>query len=240
MAKHCLITPKKLAAFGLQAAASVENARLRLDQVLAATVAERTRLSRELHDSVLQSLFGMTLGLRTAREHIGKDDAAADSALDYSLRLAESAHSEMRSLVLELRPESLINEGLLTALRKQSETLLERHQIKLIANIAIDEPKCSIHEKEAIYRVVMEALNNVIKHSSSRTVHLMVMSNGRELIVTVSDDGIGFDVYQDYPGHVGLASMRERSTSVGAALEVTSALNSGTTVKVTLPLRRMA
>ncbi len=236
--QHLFDQSEVLSAFGLQAAASIENARLRLAQVLAATTAERTRLSRELHDSVLQSLFGMALGMRTAREHLGNNTAAADSAIEYSLRLAESAHSEMRSLVLELRPESLINEGLISALRKQTQTLAERHKLKLTVNAAIDEPVCPIHEKEAIYRIMMEAFNNVIKHASAKQVTLSVLSNGRELILTLMDDGIGFDAGSDYPGHIGLASMQERSASIGAALDVISAVNAGSTVKLTVSLKR--
>jgi signal transduction histidine kinase len=223
-----------LGSFGRQAAASVENASLRLSQVQAATSEERTRLSRELHDSVLQSLFGVALGMRTARAHIDASNTGAVEAIDYSGRLMENAQSEMRALILELRPEGLINGGLIVTLNRQARLLCDRSKVGLYIDFDAVEPDLPITTKEALYRVVIEAINNVLRHANATQMHLRMSRDGAALQISVTDNGIGFDVSQPREGHIGIESMRERCASVGASLEFHSTPGKGTEVRIVL------
>jgi signal transduction histidine kinase len=199
-----------LESFGRQAAASVENARLRSSQVQAATSEERSRLSRELHDSVLQSLFGVALGMRTARAHIEASNKGAVEAIDYSSRLMENAQAEMRALILELRPEGLINGGLIVTLNRQSRLVCDRSKVGLYVDFDVIEPDLPITTKEALYRVVIEAINNVLRHANATQLHLRMARNDGALQISVTDNGVGFDVSQPREGHIGIESMRDR------------------------------
>jgi signal transduction histidine kinase len=223
-----------LASFGRQAAASVENARLRQSQVQAATSEERSRLSRELHDSVLQSLFGVALGMRTARAHLDGGNKGAIDAIDYSSRLMENAQAEMRALILELRPEGLINGGLIVTLNRQARLLCDRSKVGLYVDFDVVEPNLPIETKEALYRVILEAINNVIRHANATQLHLRMTRDEGRLLLTVADNGVGFDKSQRPEGHIGIESMRERCAAIGASLEFHTAPGTGTIVRVSL------
>jgi signal transduction histidine kinase len=224
-----------LAAFGRQAAATLENARLRQHAALAAATAERSRLSRELHDSVLQAIFGVSLGLRTAQHHVVGVNKPADDAIQYSLRLAEGAISEMRALIFELRPETLTNEGLVAALTKQATALCDRHGITATVEAA-KMPELSDAAQEALYRIAVEAVQNTIKHAHATRVTIRLEAQEGVLSMTVADNGTGFDTRREYTGHLGLVSMRERAAYVGATLTVHSVDGEGATVAVRLRL----
>ena len=145
-------------AFANQAAAAIENARLRTREAEAATNAERRRLARELHDSVSQALFGIALGARTTQELLNRDPKRANETIDYMLKLTEGALAEMRALIFELRPESLATEGLLVALQKQTKALCTRHSLDAQFFFDCEEPSIPVEAKEAIYRVALERL----------------------------------------------------------------------------------
>ncbi len=229
-----------------QSATAIENARLKTAAVEAATMAERSRIARELHDSVSQALFGIVLGLRTGKQLLESRDperARLVEAVDYSYRLAESALAEMRALVFELRPESLEEEGLVVALRKQSDMLLRPFNIHVETQLG-DEPALPLPVKEGIYRIAVEAMRNVAKHAEAAAVRLvmrMVVGDGgtfasAHLVLRVIDNGRGFDVNAPFVGHYGLKGMRERAAILNGQVEWTSSPASGTVVTVTVPL----
>jgi signal transduction histidine kinase len=215
-----------------QAAAAVVNARLRQRQTDMAATAERSRLSRELHDSVLQAIFGCSLGLRTAQHYVESANTSAHDALAYSLRLVEGAISEMRALIFELRPETLANEGLLVALQKQAQSLCDRHSILASVHSGNGEPALADAEKETFYRIAIEALQNVIKHARARRVDIELHETTQRVCMVINDDGVGFDTAGDFRGHLGLARMHERAAQAGATLVLTSAPGSGTRIEL--------
>lgn len=221
-----------LEAFALQATATIENARMRQHQSEMVATAERSRLSRELHDSVLQAIFGCSLGLRTAQHYVAEANTSAHEALSYSLRLAEGAISEMRALIFELRPETLANEGLYLALTKQAQSLCDRHSIQAVVQCAGSEPSLAYPSKEAFYRIAIEALQNVIKHARARNVSIDLHETSERVCMTINDDGIGFDATLDYRGHLGLISMQERAMQIGAGFVLTSVPGGGTRIEV--------
>lgn len=219
-----------------QAAAIAENARLFTDARAHVALEERQRLARELHDSVSQALFGIGLGARTAREHLERDPAAARAPLDYVLQLAEAGLAEMRALIFELRPESLEKEGLVGALAKQTAALRARHGIR-VDDFVGAEPEAPIAVKEALFRIAQEALNNTAKHARASHVELRLKSLGEKLVAEIRDDGSGFDAAAQFPGHLGLQSMRERAIRLGGSVEIISSAGQGTLVRAMIPRR---
>ena len=225
-------------AFANQAAAAIENARLRTREADAATTAERRRLARELHDSVSQALFGIALGARTAQELLTRDPKRAGDTIDYMLKLTDGALAEMRALIFELRPESLATEGLLVALQKQTKALCTRHSIDAQFLFECEEPAVPVETKEAIYRVALEATQNTIKHAHASHVEIRLSVRNRNLTLDVKDDGQGFDTNGTFPNHFGLVSMRERASNLGGTVEVHSGPGAGTVVQMRVPLPR--
>jgi PAS domain S-box-containing protein len=218
------------------AAAIAENARLFTNAQSQVAVEERQRLARELHDSVSQALFGIALGAQTAREHLEQNPAAARAPLDYVLQLAEAGMAEMRALIFELRPESLEQEGLNGALAKQAAALRARHGIQ-VDEVFDAEPTAPIAVKEALFRIAQEALNNTAKHAKASHVELRLTSAGEMLVAEIRDDGAGFDTGGQFPGHLGLQSMRERALRLGGNVEIISSTGRGTLVRATIPSR---
>jgi signal transduction histidine kinase len=220
-------------AFANQAAVAIENARFHEQVQRLAAFQERQRLARELHDSVSQALYGIALGARTAQLRLESEHEKLSEPLDYILSLAEAGLSEMRALIFELRPESLQNEGLVVAITKQSDSLRARHKLEVKTDLG-SEPNLSLDRKEVLYRVTQEALQNIARHSHATKVDILLDQNDSCLVLEIRDNGIGFDTSREYPGHLGLQSMRERVAQIGGDFAVVSQPGSGTTISVSL------
>jgi signal transduction histidine kinase len=219
-----------------QAALAIENAQLRASSAQAAAMAERSRLARELHDSVSQALFGISLGTRTSLELLASDPTKARDPMDYVLALADASMAEMRALIFELRPESLQTEGLHAAFHKQAAALVARHKINVQTHLSGSEADLPIHVKEAIYRIGLEAIQNTIKHAHASDVVLTVeRPSDNSVVLQIEDNGGGFDARGDFPGHFGLKTMRERAESLAGQFHVTSELGKGTCIRVRIP-----
>ncbi|MCA9872075.1 MAG: HAMP domain-containing protein, partial [Anaerolineales bacterium] len=204
-------------------------------QLKVAALEERQRLARELHDSVSQALYGIALGARTARTLLDRDPQKVAEPLDYVLSLAEAGLSEMRALIFELRPESLQNEGLVAALTKLADALQARHKLEVVTDFC-PEPDISLDAKEVLYRVAQEALHNTAKHASASRVDLELCCTAQQIQLTIHDNGKGFNPKGDFPGHLGLQSMRERVANLNGDLKITSKPDEGTTIAAYLPL----
>ncbi len=240
-----------------QAAIAIENARLYQQSQQLAVLQERQRLARELHDSVSQALYGIALGARTARrlldsaqaedQRAAPADAALDDSLqrklaqplDYVLQLAEAGMAEMRALIFELRPESLQNEGLVAALSKHSASMQARHHIAVETEFC-EEPQLSFDCKEALYRIAQEALHNIVKHARATRASIRLTSDGDGVTLEVRDNGAGFDSKGEFPGHLGLKSMRERIEKLGGTLTIDSAPGQGAAVVARVACSRCA
>lgn len=220
-----------LQALATQVAAAIENARLYEQSQQLAALEERQRLARELHDSVSQALYGIALGARTARALLDRDPSKLAEPLDYVLSLAEAGLAEMRALIFELRPESLEMEGLVAALTKQANSLRARYHLEVHTAFG-NEPSAPPAVKEALYRIAQEALRNAVKHAQAKRVSVRLGDESGDLILEISDDGIGFDPDSGYPGHLGLRSMRERAERLGGVLEVDSAPMRGASIRI--------
>ncbi len=196
-----------------------------------AVLEERQRLARELHDSVSQVLYSIGLGAKTARAALEHNPSQITEALDYVDHLAEAGQVEMRALIFELRPESLRTDGLVAALEKQAAVLRTRHQMA-VHLVLCPEPASPLPIKETLYRVSQEAIHNVIKHAHATQVTLKLECSENQICLEVSDNGIGFDPLADYPGHLGLRSMRERAAQSRGQIRIDSAPGQGTRVQL--------
>ena len=227
-----------LRALANQLAVAIENARLYEQAGQLAALEERQKLARELHDSVSQALYGIALGARTAHTVVDRTAAIDDDTrgkltepLDYVLAQANAGMAEMRALIFELRPESLQTEGLVAALRKQTAALSARHQIPVTTEFG-PEPNVPPAQKEMLYRVAQEAMHNIVKHARATAAEVRLVSENGRVVMEVCDDGQGFDMSQEFPGHLGLKSMRERVERGGGLLTIASAPAGGTRVMV--------
>lgn len=217
-----------------QAAVAFVNARLYEQAQELAALEERQRLARELHDSVSQALYGITLGTHTARTLLKRDPSKVAEPLDYVLSQAEAALTEMRALIFELRPESLETEGLVVALSRQGAALHARHEIEVSTELC-DEPDLPLKVKQELYRVAQEALHNTVKHARAKKVNLHMRWETEGLLLEVRDDGVGFDATDAFPGHLGLHSMRERIARLRGTLKIESTPGQGTCIRAHLP-----
>ena len=201
-----------------------------------AALQERQRLARELHDSVSQALYGISLWAHTVREALeSSEHEQAEAAIEDVLTLAEAGLAEMHALIFELRPESLEMEGLMAALTKQVAVLRARYKLTVEADL-VDEPDLSLEKKEALYRIAQEALHNIVKHARASNVVLRLARQERGVFLEVCDNGKGFDPTGPFPGHLGVRSMRERVTKIDGTLTIESAAGQGTCIRVRVPL----
>jgi signal transduction histidine kinase len=229
-----------LSAVANQAAVAVENARLLGEGRQSAALRERQRLARDLHDSVSQALFSMTLHARTAqlamaRQHL-PDDGPLGRAVGQLRELTQGALAEMRALIFELRPGALAEEGLEAAVTKQATALAAREGLAITVTGPGQRLDVSEETEEHLYRIVLEALHNTVKHAGASAVSVAVREELDGIRVTVQDDGRGFDPAAAYAGHLGLRTMRDRATAIGATLDIDSAAGTGTAVQVRLPV----
>jgi PAS domain S-box-containing protein len=215
-----------------QAAIAIENARLYRQAKRLAVMEERQRLARELHDSVSQALYSIALGTHTALALLEREDSArAAKPLEYVLSLADAALAEMRALIFELRPDALEKEGLVAALSRQAEVIRARYHLA-VETAFCEEPSAPPDVKEALYRIAVESMNNAVKHARATRISLRLQAQGGIITLEVYDDGLGFDPQGEYPGHLGLRSMRERAAQIGAEVDIESASGRGTQVQV--------
>jgi signal transduction histidine kinase len=203
----------------------------------AATYQERQRLARDLHDSVTQSIFSVSMLARAAQAQHDQNAPRLGPTLDRVATLAQQALVEMRALLFELRADAIAEEGLGSALEKLVEAIRVRTElaITLTLSSALD---LSPIVTETVFRVVQEALSNAAKHGHATGAEVTVNAE-KGLVVTVCDNGTGFDpaaVAQTVPdgraGGMGLRFMRERATAAGLTLDITSAPGAGTTVRL--------
>ncbi|HEY0583651.1 MAG TPA: GAF domain-containing sensor histidine kinase, partial [Chloroflexota bacterium] len=223
--------------FANQAAAAIENARLYEQTREYAVIEERNRLARELHDSVTQSLFSVTLLSEAALNLLERDPAKARERLERANELAQGALAEMRALIFQLRPMTLQEEGLLSALKKHLSALHSRHGQIVDLQVTGAERRLPAAVEDATFRIAQESLNNVIKHAAApqASVHLHLGPDALELATV--DSGVGFDPAAPSPTPtLGMTSMRERAEAIGGRLTVKSAPGQGTRISVWLPL----
>jgi signal transduction histidine kinase len=218
------------------AAIAIENARLFEASRELSVIEERNRLARELHDSMTQNLFSLTLTAEAASELVHADPARAEAEIDRIRALARDTQAELRSLIFELRPPQLEADGLVATIRKDLEVLGRAHGLK--ADLRVHgTPELDSTVEVELYRIVQEALNNALRHAKADTVEVELDAREGVITIIVRDDGVGFDpsARAIRERRLGLTSMRERAERLGGTFRVESSPGAGTTVSVEVP-----
>lgn len=223
------------------AAIAITNARLYERSRELSVLSERNRLALELHDVVSQKLFSLSLSADSAATLMARDPAAAAAQLVRVGELARAAQSELRSLILGLRPSDLSHDGLEGALAKEVEMLRRVHGVELELSAGgpgagADSAKAQEAQDAGVLRIALEALHNAVRHAAATHVKVRLVDGERHLELEVSDDGVGFDPADPElrSRHLGLTSMEERAAELGGRLELQSAPGTGTTVRLEL------
>lgn len=195
---------------------------------------ERNRLARDLHDSVTQTVFSMNLTAQSARLLLDKDSPRVSGQLLRLEELSANALREIQSLVSQLRPRTIAEEGLPTALRRLADERMARDGLQVSLEVR-GEGTLSEAVTTGLYSVAQEALTNVAKHSGAREATLRLNLDSVESCLEIEDHGQGFDprTTTNQRGHLGLASMSERAREIGWSLSVESRRGEGTRIRVT-------
>ena len=209
-------------------------ARDALRRVVSGQELERQRLARELHDETGQALTSMLLGLKGIEEAKDEDDKRR-SILALRELVVSTLH-DVRRLAVELRPKALDDFGLVPALERLAETFAEQTNIDVHVEAALGEARPAEEIETALYRIVQEALTNVVKHANAKTVSVSLTRNDDRVAVVIEDDGRGFDPSANSDEGLGLVGMRERIALVNGRLSVESGGDQGTTIAVEVPI----
>jgi signal transduction histidine kinase len=217
-----------------QAAVAIENARLHEEVQRLAVVEDRERIAKELHDDVVQALFAEGMALEAARAHI-RDPEAIDARLSQAVDNLDRVIRDLRNYIFGLRPGAAADRHLKDALEELAESF---EGAAAVIDVDIDDDVTPLQAGKArdIIPAAREALSNAVRHSGAGRVRFSLRRAGDVAVLAVEDDGAGFDVAaSEGKGH-GLANLRTRAGSIGAALSIQSLYGGGTRVAMSIPL----
>jgi signal transduction histidine kinase len=219
-------------ALAQRAALAIQNAQLYEQAQELATMEERQRLARDLHDAVTQTLFSASLIAESVPELWKLNPERGQEMLDRVRQLSQGALAEMRTLLIELRPTRLLEADLRTLLRQLAQAASGREGIPVRVTV---KGECDLPAEVhvALYRIAQEALNNVVKHAQAQEAEVTLHCDDdpvRSVHLRIRDDGCGFDTGDVSAEHLGLGIMRERARAVGAELEIRSEIGRGSEV----------
>jgi signal transduction histidine kinase len=224
--------------FAAQASIAVDTAtrvaRDALQRAVEGQELERRRLARELHDETGQALTSILLGLRALEESRSEDVGAAVSNLR---ELVVQTLQDVRRLAVELRPTALDDFGLAAALERLASTFFEQTGTKVELESGLGDDRLPSEVETVLYRIVQEALTNVVKHAQAEHVSIVLQRKGGAVTTVIEDDGRGFSGDDQKDGGLGLVGMKERVELVNGRLEIESAEGAGTTLVVEVPVR---
>lgn len=225
---------------GNQMAVAIENARLHEKVQGMAALEERERIAREMHDGIAQVLSYVNTKTQAARQVLATgQQAEAEAYLKELEEVARDAYADVREAILGLRSTDLLQKGIMPTLKEYMFRFSQQSNIKtkLEVNNGAAQSLPAATELQII-RIIQESLTNVRKHAQARNAWVRISTRDGNTVITIEDDGQGFDPTamrrQDGP-HFGLQTMRERSESIGASLEIASAPGKGTKVALTVP-----
>lgn len=202
----------------------------------AAVVDERQRLARELHDAVSQQLFAISMTMAAIKRTIQQDPEKASKQLILVEEMAAAAQSEMRALLLHLRPAHLEGKALKQGMEDLLEELQEKHTLRFRWTLE-EIPSLPKGIEDHLFRILQEGLSNTLRHSRAQQVEVKMAVIQNNLRLKVTDDGIGFDIGEDLKSSsYGMTLMKERVAEIGGVLNVSSAPGQGTMIEVIVPI----
>jgi PAS domain S-box-containing protein len=220
------------------AAIAIENARLYEQTQRLAILEEQERFARDLHDGIIQSIYGVGLSLDSAKAAISRTNDTARQQIDLSLKNLAQVITGVRNYIFDLRPQALKDKGLYARM----QGLIKELQINTLLTIEADiDPDINTYLNESqashVFHIAHEALANVVRHSKARKLRLTLVKNKKVITLLIEDDGIGFEPpTQIEHGHHGLANVKERASLLRATFNIDSAPDQGTRFTLTLPL----
>lgn len=215
-------------------------------RVVAAQEAERQRIARDLHDETGQGLTAIGLGLRGLESRLSQNPENAAATLDQLQALTAESLKELQRLIADLRPSHLDDLGLSAALRWYAGKIEERSSLRVKVSIVGSEPEVEDTAKIATFRIIQEALNNVVRHAEARNAGISLGFEATGMHVTIRDDGCGFDLERldrmqsSSRPPLGLAGMRERAALLGGAVSIQSTPGAGTLIEAFVPYHNEA
>ncbi len=196
---------------------------------------ERNRMSRELHDTVVHTLSGLSVQLETTKAYLDIQPDIARQLIDHSLEATRSGLQETRRAIKSLRASPLDDLGLVKAIRMMTNTAAQRGRFAVELSLPEHDPVFSPDVEQCLYRVAQEAVENVIRHANARQVCVRLTAKERAIELLIQDDGVGFNPENGHqPGHFGLEGIRERARLAGGELTIHSASGSGTTIRLVI------
>jgi two-component system NarL family sensor kinase len=223
-----------LATIGLQVSIAIERARLAEESAMLVRADERTRLAREIHDTLAQGLAALTLQIETALQHVGRDPDRVRERMEKALATARASLDEARRSVTSLRAGVTSGKPLAQALAAFVRELTSESGIRVAFEV---RGTCELEPaaEDELFRIAQQALTNVRQHAQARTATVLLECTKRGARLTIEDDGQGFDVRRIPPERHGIVGMRERARAAGGTLRITSKRGNGTRVVATLP-----
>lgn len=215
-----------------------QNRRLGEEAGRGAALEERTRLARDLHDTVNQQLFVLAMRAAATRRRLEQDSESSSAIIDELNMLEEiarQAHSQTRDLIMQIRPVTLEKAGLGAALKEYIKTASERESWEVIERIDLSV-RPEGNTAESMFRISQEALNNVSKHAAAKQVEIVLKNDSDSIVLSIADDGVGFNLRSGIrPTSVGLTGIRERVTKINGDLIINTAPGQGTVITVRVP-----
>src|SRR5215216_1838349 len=219
------------------AAAAIQNARLHENTHRLAVLEERERIGMDLHDGIIQSIYGVGLSLEGALHTIEEDPADTKKRIEHSIEALNQAIRDLRAYILDLRPRQMGNDGLMSGLKRlvtefRANSLTEAVLLGAEKELIDLAPSQSL----ALFHICQEALANAAKHAKAKKVEIALWSTDDRVLMEIHDDGKGFDMGNQSMsiGH-GMANMQTRAQSAGGDVDVSSAPGEGTTILAWVP-----
>lgn len=226
-----------LIAVGAWAGLAIENARLHSNARRLAVLEERDRIGMDLHDGIIQSIYGVGLGLEGAQLMLNEDQQAAKAHIRQAIDGLNQAIRDIRAYILDLRPRQLGNEGLLTGIKR----LIAEYRAHTFSEVNFTGPETDLKDLPhthslALFHICQEALANAAKHAKAKNVQVAIWTTNERALMEIRDDGKGFDTENMHSsiGH-GLANMQTRAHAVGGEFDISSIIDEGTTILVWVP-----
>jgi signal transduction histidine kinase len=226
-----------LSAVGAWAGLAIDNARLHTNARRFAVLEERNRIGMDLHDGIIQSIYGVGLGLEGAKHLIDEDSDEARAKINHAIEGLNQAIRDLRAYILDLRPRQLDTDGLMSGIKR----LIAEYRANTFSEVLFSPPDSEMKELTqaqalALFHICQEALANAAKHAKAKNVQITLWTTEERALMEIHDDGKGFDTEKMSAsiGH-GLANMQTRARSTGGDIDITSVLNGGTTVFAWVP-----
>ncbi|MGE5604294.1 MAG: sensor histidine kinase [Bacteroidota bacterium] len=208
-----------------------ERIKLEIENRKLAVIEERNRIARELHDSVSQNLFGISLNLNTLQYFWEREPEKAKEIIAGLREMVAEVQTEMGLMIFELQPVTLNEKGFFEALENMAKLFRGRYNLDIDCYFSGDEGEVDEKRRLVIYRVLQESLHNIVRHAKAEKVRVNLKIESGHGYLSVQDDGKGFELTElDNKGHLGVRGMSRRVAEAGGDFKIESAPGEGTTV----------